>query len=214
MPRISHNLKAESDLIGGMVFKVLLFIIILNFVACASTPDSTPTFSISDDQYEDVIETYTDQTQKYDGPYNILEVSATLLNSHVIEAQMLRQASVFHWDKTKYQTELESKQNGAKTKTEFFVSFFTPDKKSGELTRTNTLWKTLLKINDIEYVGTPKKLSLLPVEIKNLYPRYNRWSNPYVITFDVPMNQVEKSISELVLTGPVGTASLKFKSIK
>ena len=183
-------------------------------MACASSPEPSPTFSMSEDQYTDVAENYSAHTQKYDGPYNVLEVNATLMNTHVIEAQTLRQASVFQWSKPKYQKALEEKQNASKEKTEVFISFFTPDKKSGDLTRTNTLWTILLKVDDKEFAGIPKKLSSLPVEISSLYPNHNRWSNPYIVTFDVPVNQIEKSTSELVLTGPVGAASLTFPAIK
>jgi hypothetical protein len=183
-------------------------------IGCASIPETTQTFSMSEDQYEDVIESYSDHTQKYDGPYNVLEVHATILNSHVLEAQSLRQATQFQWDKIKYQSELQAKLDGAKAKTEVFVSFFTPDKKSGDLLRADTLWKTILKTETKELPGTPKKLSLLPVEIKSLYPQYNRWSTGYIITFDTPVTAIEKQNSELVITGPVGAATLKFQPIK
>lgn len=200
---------------GGEMFKPLLFItLIMILAACASTPEPSPTFSMSEDQYTEVAENYSDHTQKYNGPYNVLEVNATLMNSHVIEAQTLRQASIFQWNQPKYQKALEEKQTISKDKTEVFISFFTPDKKSGDLTRTNTLWTILLKVDGKEYAGTPKKLSALPVEINGLYPNHNRWSNPYIVTFDVPVSQIEKMTSELVLTGPVGSASLTFQAIK
>lgn len=195
--------------------KLFLFVIIaVALVACASTPEPSPTFSMSEDQYTEVTESYSAHTQKYDGPYNVLEVHATLLNTHVIEAQTLRKASVFQWTKPKYQEELTAKQNTAKEKTEVFISFFTPDKKSGELTRIGTLWTILLKVDGKEFSGTPKKLSSLPVEIRNLYPNHNQWSNPYIVTFDIPVIQIEKSTSELILTGPVGSAALTFPAIK
>lgn len=195
--------------------KICLSLVFLLLTAgCASTPESTQTFTLSEEQYEEIVDLYTDQSQKYDGPYNVLDVSATLVNSHVAEAQTLRQATMFQWDKMKFQNELKAKQDTSKTKTEVFVSFFTPDRKSGDLLRADTLWKTILRFNSKELVGKPKKMSLLPVEIKSLYPRYNRWSTGYIITFDLPVTEFEKMNSELVITGPVGAASLKFNAIK
>ncbi len=188
--------------------------VFLILAACASTPEPTQTFTLSEDQYDEVVESYSDHSQKYDGPYNVLDVSATLLNSHIIEAQTLRQATMFQWDKMKYQSELKSKQDASKGKTEVFVSFFTPDRKTGDLLRADTLWTTMLKFNNREIVGKPKKLSLLPVEIRSLYPSHNRWSTGYIISFDLPVSELEMQNSELIITGPVGAASLKFKPIK
>lgn len=192
-------------------FLLPLFIIL---GACASAPETTSNPSISEDRYEDLVEQYSDHIQQYDGPYNTLEVSATILNSEVIRAQVLRQATLFQWDKDKFETELRNRQENTKNKAEIFVSFYTPDRKSGDLLRADTLWKTILKINSQEIVGTPKKLTLLPVEIKSLYPRHNRWSSGYVITFDRPMASLETQSSELVITGPVGVATLKFEALK
>jgi len=168
---------------------------------------------MSEEKYEDMIEIYSDQSQKYDGPYNVLEVSATILNSHVLEAQTLRQATVFQWDKAKYQSELIAKQKHADEKTEVFVSFYTPDKKTSDLARTDTLWKLILKFNGKEYQGSPKKLTGLPVEIKSLYPRHTRWGTPYLLSFDIPTKEAEKQIAELILTGPAGNTILKFHAV-
>ncbi len=168
---------------------------------------------ITEGQYEDIVDYYTDHSQKYDGPYNLLEVSATLINTQVITAQVKRQATLFQWENSKFQAELETKKSTTKDKTEVFVSFFTPDKKSGDLLRTNTLWKIILKTKNQEYVGTPKKMTLLPVEITSLYPRHNRWSTAYTVSFDAPRSSIEEQESQLIITGPVGVATLQFKSI-
>jgi hypothetical protein len=199
---------------GGNMNNNCLLLGLFIFTACASTPESADTYNMSSEQYEENVEGYSDHVQKYDGPYNVLDVGATILNSHVIEAQTLRQATIFQWDKVKFQAELQNKQKAASEKTEIFVSFFTPDKKSGDLLRANTLWKTTLKVEGKEIPGLPKKMSLLPVEIKSLYPQHNRWSTGYLITFDLPVTSIETKISELIITGPVGTASLKFNPIK
>lgn len=193
------------------VYLPLLFIIL---TACASAPESNQTFNLSQDSYEDFIEKFSDHTQRYDGPYNVLDVSGTLLNSQVLEAQTLRQATVFQWETSKYQSELKQRLTPTQTKTEVFVSFFTPEKKSADLTRSETLWKTILKYDGKELLGKPKKVSLLPVEIMSLYPQHNRWSTGYIITFDTPVADLERRPAELVITGPVGTATLKFKPIR
>lgn len=195
--------------------KILSLMTSLIFVAsCASTPTPTDAFNISDESYEQTVESYSDHAQKYDGPYNLLDVTATLLNSQVLQAQTQKQALMFRWDQNKYQSELQNRLNSTSGKTEVFVSFFTPDRKSGDLLRSETLWKTILKIDGKQYLGKPRKMSLLPVEIKSLYPQHNRWSTGYIISFDTPLSELEKQTSELVITGPVGEATLKFQAVK
>lgn len=193
--------------------KFYLCIILPLLAACATIPEPNQTFNLSEEQYEEIIESFSNHSQKYDGPYNILDVNATILNSQVLEAQTLRQATVFQWDKMKYQSELQSKLDSSKEKTQIFVSFFTPDRKSGDLLRSDTLWKTILRSREKEFQGTVKKVSLLPVEIKSLYPSHNRWATGYILTFNTPFNELEGNQSELVITGPVGTSSLKFNAI-
>lgn len=190
----------------------LLLVVFLN--GCASSPELNATFQMTADQYAEAIQPYSDHFQEYDGPTNLMDVSATLLNSHVIEAQMLRQASVFKWDKSKYQTELKLKREGLQNKTEIFVSFYTPERKSADLLRSNTLWKSILKTKEKEIEGQAKKINLLPVEVQSLYPSFNRWSSGYILTFNIPPSQIENTNSELIITGPIGTARLKFQGIK
>ena len=185
----------------------------LFILSCTSSLVNYSTFNLSESEYESRIENFSDHTQKYDGPYNLFEVSATLLNSTVIEAQSLRQATVFDWNQSKYQTELQSRLENNKNKTQVFVSFYSPDKKSGDLLRADTLWKITLKFDGKEFQGKPKKLNLLPIEIKSLYPSFTRWSTGFMVTFDLPVVTFEKHPSELFITGPAGTAELKFKAL-
>lgn len=195
-------------------FKITVFTLFLWLIACSSSPSKeTANTPLHEEDYVDSIETFSDHTQKYDGPYNVLEVAATLINSQVIDSQIRRQTTLFQWNKEKVQSEQESKKSKSKEKTEVFISFYTPDKKSGDLLRSDTLWKIILKTPKQEIIGTPKKLSLLPIEIKSLYPRHNRWSTPYIVSFEAPLDTIETQSSELILTGPVGVATLKFPAL-
>lgn len=198
-----------------MILRLLISLLaFLTLASCISFNDTKTLFEIPESEYQKVLGTYSDQAQKYDGPNNLLDVRATILNKEVIEAQLQRQASLFQWDQQKYDSEWKAKMAPANKITEVFVSFYTPDRKSGDLLRTNTLWKAVLKYNGLKVPGTPKKLTLLPIEINSIYPDHNRWSNGYILTFEAPLIDVEKTISELVISGPVGNAELEFKPIK
>lgn len=220
-----NRIQAFKNTLSFLIQKDLipLTLLILALNSCISTSssnsdngidsNSTNEIKISESHYEEIVDQFTSHSQKYDGPYNLLEVTATLLNTKVIMAQTKRQATLFQWEANKFQSELESKNSTSKDKTEVFISFFTPDKKSGDLLRTNTLWKIILKTKNQEVVGIPKKITLLPVEITSLYPRHNRWSNAYSVSFDTPLSNVEGQDTELIITGPVGVATLQFPGL-
>lgn len=194
--------------------KFCFSLITLLLVSCSSIQEPNPNFSMSSESYQKIVESYSDHVQKYEGPYNALDVTATLLNSKLIEAQTQRKATMFQWDNERYRAELQSKLDSAQTKTEVFVSMFTPDRKSGDLLRADTLWKTILRYDGKEIVGSPKKVTLLPIEIASLYPKHSRWNSGYIITFEIPTSTLERMSSELIISGPVGAASLKFKPVE
>jgi hypothetical protein len=110
--------------------------------------------------------------------------------------------------------ELKSRIDKSLQKTEVFVSLFTPERKSGDLMRAETLWKTILTVDGREIPGQPKKITLLPIEIVSLYPMHNRWSTGYLVSFDIPLKDVESKKTQLVITGPLGATTLKFRPIK
>lgn len=184
------------------------------FFGCQSVEKSNPNvIHFSEDEYTDVVESYTEQAQEYDGLQNTIEFHATLLNSRVIEAQTLRRASMLQWEKQQYDTELNNRISKAKENAEVFISFFTPERKNTDLARSETLWKIFLINNDKRYEGKAEKLNLLRSEIQSLYPYHNRWSNAYVVKFPVPIADVEKNQLEFVVTGPVGNKSVRFSAI-
>jgi hypothetical protein len=183
-------------------------------LGCQSTEkNNSNIIQFNEDEYNQVIENFTQQAQEYDGLQNTIEFHATLLNSRAIEAQTLRKASILQWEKGKYDSELKSRLTKANENTEVFVSFFTPERKNTDLARSETLWKIFLVSKDNRYEGKAEKINLLISEIQSLYPHHNRWSNAYLIKFPVSVSEVEKSQAEFILTGPVGTKSVRFNSL-
>ena len=112
--------------------------------------------------------------------------------------------------------ELEYKEEKTKAisrhteSTEFFISFFTPEKKHNDLSQNKTLWKIYLDVNGQRYEGKATKVKLLLSEIQSLYPYHNRWSTPYLISFPVATALVENKTATLTITGAVSSPQLIF----
>lgn len=181
--------------------------------ACTTTKDSIGSNInlISESDYQKVISENTRQKQIYSGLYNTMDLTATVLNSKVAAAQTDQMARLYIWDANKYTQEKVKADDKVTKETEFFVSFFTPERKHDDLHKNQTLWKIFLDAGGKRYEGKVKKIKLLTEEIQGMYSYHNRFSTPYSVVFPVASRDIEnmKDI-KLTITGPVGSATLEF----
>lgn len=180
-------------------------------ISCASrltVPTGIPEISVSD--FESLIETKSKKLEMYEGLYNILTVEGTWLDSQITEASLSHSARLYQWNEQKYKEEKIKAISKHTESTEFFVSFFTPERKHNDLAQSKTLWKIFLDVNGQRYEGKATKVKLLLTEIRALYPYHNRWSTPYMVSFPVATSLVENKKAVLTLTGAVGSPQLHF----
>ena len=195
--------------------KYLIFAFSLLTLACA-TRDVTPMGLdvMSDSAYQNIINEYSDATERYSGLYNTITMRSTILNSKVAHAQMDQSARLYLWEKPKYDEENANVDKKNKTETNVFVSFYTPERKHDNLDRSKTLWKVFLDVNGKRYEGKAARIKkLVTSEIQGLYSYHNTFSTAYIVTFPVPMSDVEKSPSKLTVTGPVGSATQSYPAL-
>ncbi len=179
--------------------------------ACATrlpTPQGVPEVSVSN--YEQAISDKTKKIEVYDGLYNKLTVQATWLDSLVTEYTLSHNARLFQWQEPKYREERTKKVSKNAESSEFFVSFFTPERKHMDLSGAKNLWKIYLDVNGQRYEGKATKIKLSLSELQALYPYHNRWSTPYTVSFPVATSLIENKPATLVFTGAVGSAELAF----
>jgi hypothetical protein len=168
---------------------------------------------MSESEFEKTTENYSNHIQVYSGLYNTVDMTGTLLNSAVAKAQLDQNARKYQWDAARYTTEKASFDARMQNETEIFLSFYTPERKHDDLHKNQTLWKIFLDTNNKRLEGKVKKVKLLTQEIRSLYPYHTTFATAYSITFAIPTRLVELSSSKLTVTGPVGTASLDFRSL-
>lgn len=191
-----------------------LILSLLTFLsACTTTRDSigSSISLISESEYQRTITENTRQKQIYSGLYNTMDLTATILNSKVTTAQTDQMARLYIWDANKYTQEKVKADEKITKETEFFVSFFTPERKHDDLHKNQTLWKIFLDAGGKRYEGKVKKIKLLTEEIQGIYSYHNRFSTPYSVVFPIAARDIEnmKDI-KLTITGPVGSATLEF----
>lgn len=179
--------------------------------SCAShtvTPEGITVISAA--EYERIVEQNTQNTEKYQGLYNTLNVTGTFLTTKMAQAQLEQSARLYLWNKEKFEKESRERMGTLEQKTQFFVSFFTPERKNDNLSKSKSIWKVFLDVGGKRYEGKVEKIKQLTAEIQSHYPYHTRWNTPYVITFDIPVRTVESLPADLTLTGSVDQAILKF----
>lgn len=193
-----------------MKYLLSLFLVL---TACATNYEVTPaghTIKTTGD-YPSVIEKNTDKVRRYSGFYNTIEMEGTVINSAVAQAQLEQGQMLYQWDANKLAEEKAKIEDKLSKQTDFFLSFYTPERKNDDLSKASTNWKVFLDVGDRRYEGKVTKIKLSLAEIEGLYPYHNRFYTPYNITFPVTMRSIEGKPLKLTVTGAVGSGFLEFK---
>lgn len=182
------------------------------FVSCATRLPMPPGIKeISTYEYESIVNSKTEATELYDGFYNTLNISATRLDAEMSDAILSHNARLSQWNEAQYKDEKNKVLSRHAQTTEFFLSFYTPERKHNDLSTSKTLWKVYLDVNGQRYEGKATKMKLLMSEIGVLFPRHTRWSTPYILSFPIATSLTEGKPAVLTLTGAVGSTQLNFK---
>ncbi len=108
-----------------------IILLCLLTVACATQETSPTGLSLmTESQYENVIDAYTDRIETYKGLYNAVQLNGTIVNSKVAMSQLDQGARLSQWEQDKFNSERLKTQEKLKEKTEIFISFYTPEKKT------------------------------------------------------------------------------------
>jgi hypothetical protein len=194
---------------------ILLVCLVALITSCASrlpTQQGIPEVTVSN--YEKAVIDKTKKTEVYDGLYNKLTVQATWLDSLVTEYSLSHSARLLQWQEPKYREERTKRVSKNAESSEFFVSFYTPERKYADLSSSRNLWKIYLDVNGQRYEGKASKIKQSLSEVQAMYAYHNRWSVPYIITFPVATSLIENKNASLVFTGTVGSAELKYTPIQ
>ena len=189
----------------------LLLLSFLYLAACTTNPiESNAHQEFVDQQlnYEGLIEANVLEDAVYDGFYNKFQYKLIMLTTKIVDTQLERQGELFQWDAAKLGSEKDKAHQTMNNKSEVFVSFFAPEKASSKLDDKRTVWRILLDVGGKRYVGEAKKLSKPVAELAVLYPFHDRWSQPYIVSFNVPMALVESNPVKFTITGPVGNSTI------
>jgi len=180
-------------------------------LSCATTTVNNKGLSVlTEEGYNEKVDKWTDRIEDYSGLNNTVTIAATLLNSEMVEAQLDQNARLFQWDQTRLDQERKDAEDRKNKQTDVFVSFYSPERKWDDLSKSKTLWRVFLDSNGQRYEGKAVKIKLLTREIQGLYPYHTPFATPYLITFPVPTRNVDGHPIRLIFTGSIGSVNLNF----
>lgn len=162
---------------------------------------------------DQIIDKYTRGDDIYSGLHNTFTFQATELNRRVIDAVIATKAQFYNWEPAKTETERNKMLNDSINKSQFFVSFFTPNNTDDNLDQpAKSIWRVYLEVGGQRYEATQIKKNFRSLsELNSIYRFHSRWSTAYDIEFNVPTAQIENTRASLTITGPLGSKTVVFE---
>lgn len=191
-----------------LIFTILFSFLIVGCKGQPTVPEGVQT--IPQAEYEKQVDNYTQKIEKYEGIGNVLNFTATLINSKVGQAQVMQKARMYQWDSSNFNSEMQKMNSDLDQSTQVFISFYTPERKHDDLHKNKTLWKIFLDADGRRWEGKATKIKLLTNEVQGLYPEHTRFATPYMLTFPVSAKLIESKPIRLTMTGTVTSATVEF----
>ncbi|RME14985.1 MAG: hypothetical protein D6797_07600 [Bdellovibrio sp.] len=189
----------------------LTALLALSFMMSCAAPKKIGSYSnLTQEDYEKLVQKWTRSEKKYSGLYNVYQVSATLMTSKLRFAVLDKMKEIKQWDPLRLEKERKKILSENNSISKVYLSLFTPEKSHNDLVEPNSIWTVYLEYKGQKYPAKIKKTHLKFIEIKSILPHHTRWSKAYMLTFEVPMSQLESDSPRLVLSSFLGKTVLVF----
>lgn len=146
----------------------------------------------------------------YDGLRNAFQYVVCPLDEQVLKYQLELNRIYFLWDEETYAKNLQDLEKSKSKETQVFLSFFTPDTKLDDLSAKSSNWRAFIDSGGKRYMASIMKLKNRFEDLRVTYPKHSPWSTGYMLTFPVPVTQVDFSSADFTLTGRVGFSKKAF----
>lgn len=193
--------------------KFIILSISLIFSMACSTATKVGHFekpSMTDSDYTELIEKFTRKAEKYDGFQNLYNIQATFLNTEVYSALIDRQRFNKQLSTSESQKLREKAFRHMSTETHFFVSYYSPEKSLRHLDRGDALWKIYLERDGRRFEAKISRYPGVKFNTQDLFSFHSRWSQGYLLRFNVPTSAVESSDAKLIFSSSAGQVEFDY----
>ena len=196
--------------------KLVILFLIISTLGCASSEKGEVSFGQIPrpvGSYSSVLDQWTRTQRAYSGVYETFRVTSTLVSKDVAEHQVFIESEQFHKTTDQHQAALQKQLYDMQTEATFFVTLYTEKDDNNNLDKSDSVWNVYLMLNDQRFKPQSikrvfEKKSLLETK----YPYIDVWSRNYIFRFPISTTEVQAGNTELFVTGPLGTAKLKYST--
>lgn len=196
--------------------KVIISVLLCGLLLGCGGPKKKGSFdtpSISNNQYDSLINKYTKSVEEYNGFQNLYNIKATILNTKVYSAMIDRQRHNKQLSTADTQRLREKAFRQMSTETHFFVSYFSPERSLRHLDRGDALWKVYLERDGRRFEANISKYPGIKYDIQSLFGYHSRWSRGYLLKFKIPTSTAESSEVKLIFSSSAGKAEFVFPPV-
>jgi len=166
-------------------------------------------------RYERTTEAFTRKREVHDGLEVRFILSSTWLSPEWIRAFSEEYANIYYLDAERKEQMINRWKRESEMYERFFVALFTPDDRTNDLDKKETLWTLhIVRADEVDFEPVYiRRTSLRPEEVTRFFPYSGTWYRAYEVAF--PKEAGEKVGGEtaaprfkLVLSGVQGRAVL------
>lgn len=148
--------------------------------------------------------------KEYVGLHMSFQSHLVFINSKLKTNQVKLQSQYKNWSEQEANDKLNEMKSDTSNNSQFFLSFYSPNRKRNKLDQKASDWKIILKTSSSEIEGKVKYEDNISDHTKVFYPNIEHWGKAYKVTFPIATSQLENTPFEVVLMGPEGMASFKY----
>lgn len=189
-------------------------------MSCAGRIEPPVKYPADLPDYEEVLDSWTEEVKIYEDFETRVIVTATLQSSEMLRAYVAKHCEYYLLDQESCENARQDMLARAERENAVFMAFFTAEQAANDLNTSDSLWKV--------YLQGPGESRVLPIRIERVrektgyyeafYPYVKPWQATYRVIFprlsdpeDGDGEDISRTL-QLIITGPIGQAVIKFKS--
>lgn len=157
-------------------------------------------------EYKAAVKRKTQRKQKYNGFYNLFDLSLTFLSENILIKQLKLKALYGQWSPEKANLRLQNLEESLNHEAKFFISVFTPKPDDNKLDLQSSGWGATLYFDGEHFKGKISPISQNANALKTYYPHHNIWSKGFILTFPVPTKELVGKPFQVKFSNPYGQA--------
>lgn len=160
--------------------------------------------------YNQLINSASKTKKEYSGFHQAFEATVTPMNREIQTAVLEKRAGVLGWTPAELEMAKQEANDKRLTHSYFFLRFYAPDPDHNDFHQPNSIWKVYLVLGSQKYEAKIKKDFSKLVELRTVYPYFDRFSTGYNLEFPIGQAALADTEHQIIITSSLGKAEFTF----